>query len=95
MGKNDASMPWIVRLSKEAERDFERLPRDRQKAIARVLDRMKDDPFSHDTRSLKGKQWKGRYRTVVGRYRIIFIPQYQDRAVDVVRILIRTEKTYR
>jgi mRNA-degrading endonuclease RelE of RelBE toxin-antitoxin system len=88
-------MLWNIKLSKEAAREFKKLPRDRQKNIARVIERMKADPFLGDTKPLQGKKWKGWYRTVVGRYRIIFIPRHQEHTVDIVRILPRSEKTYR
>ena len=38
---------------------------------------MGEDPFQGDVRPLRGRQWQGRYRKRVGRYRIIFIP-YHD-----------------
>jgi len=88
-------MPWTAQLSKAAERDLERLPRDRQRLIAKAIDRMEEDPFLGDVQPLKGKRWRGLYRKVVGRYRIIFIPSHQERIVDIVRILLRSEKTYR
>lgn len=88
-------MSWIIRLSKEAERDLETVPSDRQQVIGQAIDRMKADPFAGDVKPLKGKGWKGWYRKVVGRYRIIFTPDHQNQAVQISRILIRSEKTYR
>jgi len=56
---------------------------------------MREDPFRGDVEPLKGKKWKGQYRRVVSRYRLIFIPFHQERIVEIVAILLRTEKTYR
>lgn len=88
-------MTWTIRLSKEAEKQFEKLPRDRQRNISKAIDGMKEDPFRGNVQQLKGKEWQGRFRKVVGRYRIIFIPYHNDRIVEISGILIRSEKTYR
>lgn len=56
---------------------------------------MEEEPFRGNVKPLKGKKWKGRYRRVVGRYRLIFIPFHQEQRVEISAILLRTEKTYR
>ena len=56
---------------------------------------MQNDPFQGDVQPLKGKQWQGRYRKRVGRYRVIFIPYHRERIVEISAILRRDEKTYR
>ena len=90
-------MPWDIRLSREAEKQLIGLPRDRQEMIRKAIDRMSEDPFQGDVKPLKGKNWKGRYRKVVGRYRLILTPLHldQERIVEVSAILLRSEKTYR
>jgi mRNA-degrading endonuclease RelE of RelBE toxin-antitoxin system len=88
-------MPWTIRLSPPAARQLSVLPRDHQVAIGRAIDRMQNDPFQSDVQPLKGKQWQGRYRRRVGRYRLIFIPYYHDRIVEISAILLRDEKPYR
>jgi len=88
-------MDWMVRLSKEAAKQLEGLPSDRQELILKRLREMRENPFRGDVRALKGKKWQGRYRKVVGRYRLIFIPYYQERIVEISAILSRAEKTYR
>jgi mRNA-degrading endonuclease RelE of RelBE toxin-antitoxin system len=88
-------MTWTIRLSLEADKQLSRIPRDHQQTIAGAIDRMRDDPFQGDVQPLKGKKWKGRYRKVTGRYRLIFIPIHEDRIVEISQILLRTEKTYR
>lgn len=86
---------WTIRLSPEAAKQLAALPRDQQVMIGRVLDRMAQDPFQGDVQPLKGRKWKGRYRKVVGRYRLIFIPFHRDHLAEVSAILPRSEKTYR
>jgi mRNA-degrading endonuclease RelE of RelBE toxin-antitoxin system len=56
---------------------------------------MHDDPMRGDVLPLKGRQWQGRYRKRVGRYRIIFSLDHTDRIVEVSAILLRDEHTYR
>jgi len=88
-------MLWTIRLSPEAERQLSRLPRDIQQQIGNSIDRMRNDPFEGNVKPLKGKQWKGRYRKAVGRYRMIFMPFHSSHDVEISQILIRSEKTYR
>jgi mRNA-degrading endonuclease RelE of RelBE toxin-antitoxin system len=88
-------MIWDVRLAKAAAKQLEKLPRDYQTLLLKKLNEMRDDPFQGDVQPLKGKQHKGRYRKCVGRYRIIFTPNHDNRVVEVSAILPRDEKTYR
>ena len=53
------------------------------------------DPFQGLVKPLKGKEHKGKYRKVSGRYRIIFKPIHATHVVEVLAILLRNEKTYR
>ena len=87
-------MPWTTRLSPEATKQLEELPPDRLELIGKVIERMKHDPFRGNVKALQGKQWKGRFRTAVGRYRLIFIPYHREQSVEISQILLRTEKTY-
>ena len=88
-------MIWDVRLAKAAAKQLEKLPPDYQTLLLKKLNEMRDNPFQGDVQPLKGKQHKGRYRKRVGRYRIIFTPDHDNRVVEVSAILPRDEKTYR
>lgn len=88
-------MTWTVKLANEAARQFKKLSPDRREQILAHLREMREDPFRGDVIPLKGKQWKGRYRKRVGRYRLIFIPVHSERIGEISQILPRTEKTYR
>jgi mRNA-degrading endonuclease RelE of RelBE toxin-antitoxin system len=87
--------PWTIRLSPEATKQFAALPRNHQVTVGNAIERMRQDPFQGDVQSLKGKNWQGRYRKRVGRYRLIFIPYHADHIVEISAILLRNEKTYR
>ena len=88
-------MAWEIRLSPEADKQLSRLPRDHQETITKSIDSMRENPFQGDVEPLKGKKWKGRYRKVAGRYRVIFIPFRQQQIIEISQILLRSEKTYR
>ena len=88
-------MSWTVRLEKAAAKQLSELPPDHQDFLREHLREMAEDPFRGNVKPLRGKQWKGRYRKRVGRYRVIFIPFYPERVVEVSAILLRSEKTYR
>jgi mRNA-degrading endonuclease RelE of RelBE toxin-antitoxin system len=88
-------MIWAVELSAAAEKDLQRLPRDRQARIERAIDEMEENPFAGDVKPLKGPEWKGRYRKRVGPYRIIFTVDHKTKAAAISAILIRSGKIYR
>ena len=88
-------MVWDVRLSREALKDYEDLPRDVKARVERAIDSLSSDPFAGDVKPLKGKEWKGLYRKRVGPYRIIFSPDPKKQLVGVAAILRRSEKAYR
>jgi mRNA-degrading endonuclease RelE of RelBE toxin-antitoxin system len=87
-------MTWACELTKAAQKDLEDLPRKVQERVARTLDQMAANPFQGDVKALQGKEWKGIFRRRIGSYRILFLTDEKKRAVSVVRILIRSEKTY-
>jgi mRNA-degrading endonuclease RelE of RelBE toxin-antitoxin system len=88
-------MAWSIRLTRQAERELAKLPRDRQRQIKAAMERMKEDPFRGKVKPLKGREWKGVYRRVVGPYRLFFLPRHEQQTVYIVSIQRRTEKTYR
>jgi mRNA-degrading endonuclease RelE of RelBE toxin-antitoxin system len=88
-------MSWRVELSHAAERHLARLPRGMQRRVARAIDGLEVDPLRGDVIPLKGRRWQGRYRKRVGRYRIIFSLDHDNRIVAISAILLRDESTYR
>ena len=87
-------MNWTVTLAKDADKELKKLPADRQEFILKHLREMREDPFRGDVKALKGKEWKGRYRKRIGRYRFIFVPRHAEKIVDISAILIRSGRTY-
>ena len=90
-----SNLPWSVLLAKEAAKQLEKLPRDRQELVRSSLREMTADPFRGDVIALKGKEWKGRYRKRAGQYRIIFQLNRIGHTVEVSAVVPRSEKTYR
>lgn len=88
-------MAWAFELTEDAERDLRGLPKGIQKRFARTLTQMADDPFEGNVKALKGDEWRGVFRRRVGDYRILFNPDRAKRTVFILRILIRSEKSYR
>jgi mRNA-degrading endonuclease RelE of RelBE toxin-antitoxin system len=88
-------MNWACELTDDAKRDLHDLPDAVQKRIARMLDQMQDDPFLGDVKALQGEEWKGVFRRRLGDYRVLFIPDWGNHIVNVLRIVIRSAKTYR
>jgi mRNA-degrading endonuclease RelE of RelBE toxin-antitoxin system len=88
-------MNWIVRLHENAAKQLNAIPPDRRRRIISDLTAMEADPFSGLVKPLKGKELKGKYRKVSGRYRIIFKVSHAEQAVEVLAILLRNESTYR
>lgn len=89
-------MIWIVHIHDGAAKQLKAIPPDRRQ---RVLDDIavfeQGPPFRGLVKPLKGKDHKGQYRKVSGRYRIIFKPIHPANTVDVLAVLLRNEKTYR
>ncbi len=89
-------MKWVCDLSADAQEDLAELPKQIQKRIAQTIDQMESgDPFQGDVKPLHGKDWTGIYRRRIGDYRLLFHANQKEKTFTVVRILIRSEKTYR
>ena len=88
-------MSWACELTSDAERDLRELPRAIQDRVARVLEQLGAEPFQGDVKPLKGREWKGVFRRRAGAYRILFTANHKTNTLFVLRILLRSEKTYR
>ena len=89
-------MSWAYELTEDAQEDLHALPRKVQEQIARALDRMiTDGPFLGDVKALKGNEWQGVFRRRLGSHRILFTADQKKQMVTVIRVLRRSEKTYR
>jgi mRNA-degrading endonuclease RelE of RelBE toxin-antitoxin system len=88
-------MNWVCELTEDAKRDLRGLPKAVQKRCARVLAQMETDPFQGDVKALKGDEWKDVFRRRLGDYRLLFTADREKGIVHVIRILLRSGKTYR
>lgn len=88
-------MAWTIGFTAEAYKALKRLPRDQQEMIQRAVERMRAAPFQGNVKPLKGDEWQGIYRKVVGRYRIFFLPIFRRQHIEIISIRPRAEKTYR
>ena len=88
-------MSWVCEFTEDAERDLRNLPKAIQKRVARVMIQMASDPFQGDVKSLQGEEWKSIFRRRIGDYRILFTTDRETEIVRVLRILLRSSKTYR
>ena len=64
-----------------------------QERIALAIDEMEVDPFQGNVWPLQGV-WLGYQRKRVGRYRIIFAADRQQRQVTIISIRSRSDRTY-
>jgi len=88
-------MNWVCELTEDAEQDLRKLPKPIQKRVARVLTQLESDPFQGDVKALHGEGWKGVFRRRIGDYRLLFATNHETRAISVLRVLLRSGKTYR
>lgn len=88
-------MTWTVRVHEDAAKQLKAVPPDRRERILDDILAFEEDPFRGLVKRLKGKEHKGKFRKVSGRYRIIFKPTHATRIVEVLAVLLRNEKTYR
>jgi mRNA-degrading endonuclease RelE of RelBE toxin-antitoxin system len=90
-------MRFRVELSREAQKQLSRFPRDVRERMERAIDELeaKDDSQWSNVKALQGAQWKGRLRKTVGPYRIIFMKFPGRAVVEISAILIKSKDTYR
>ena len=88
-------MTWRINVHRDAAKQLKAIPPDRRKRIMDDIRAFSEDPFRGLVKALKGKKFKGLYRKVSGRYRIIFEPVYATRTVEVLAVLPRNEATDR
>ena len=88
-------MNWDYEFTKDAENDLKGLPRNIQVRVARTLEQITTNPFSGDIKALAEPEWKGIFRRRIGTYRLLFAINQELHRVTILKILLRSEKTYR
>jgi len=90
-------MRFRVEISREAQRQIPRFPRDVRERIEHAIDELEenDDSQWSNVKALQGPEWKGRLCKKVGPYRIIF-RKFPDRGVvEISAVLIKSKDTCR
>ena len=88
-------MIWIVHIHDGAAKQLKAIPPDLRQSVLDDIAAFEEDPFRGLVKPLKGKNHKGHYRKISGRYRMIFKPVYSTNTVELLAVLLRNEKTYR
>jgi mRNA-degrading endonuclease RelE of RelBE toxin-antitoxin system len=88
-------MTWLINVHRGAAKQLEAIPPDRRNRILNDIRELADDPYRGLVKPLKGKAYKGLYRKVSGRYRIIFELIHTTHTVQVLGVLLRNEATYK
>ena len=84
---------YEIRYERRAERELLSLPRDVARRIALAIDGLADDARPTGCRKISGAE--DTYRIRVGRFRVVYSVQDERRLVVVLRVAMRTERTYR
>ena len=88
-------MTWLINVHRGAAKQLEAIPPDRRNRILNDIRELADDPYRGLVKPLKGKAYKGLYRKVSGRYRIIFELIHTTHTVQLLGVLLRNEATYK
>jgi len=82
-------MPYSIRFTPRAQRDFSTLDRIVQQRLRRRIDRLAENPFPPGAKKLHAEE--PYYRIRVGSYRIIYQLEAHELVVIVVKIGHRKE----
>jgi mRNA-degrading endonuclease RelE of RelBE toxin-antitoxin system len=87
-------MSRACELTEDAEQDLANSP-NRSEARGARAHTYGSGPFQGDVKALHGEEWKGVFRIRMGDYRLLFVANHEMRTVSVLRVLLRSGKTYR
>lgn len=82
---------WRIRISDEAERDLERLPRRVRLEAVDLIDSLREDPFQHNAEELRRNEKVFRVYLAGKQYRLIYRVNSHKREVLVGRVRLRGE----
>lgn len=86
-------MPHRVELTPTAQRQIRGLPREVQVRLAKPIQALEENPRPTGVRKLRGREQTWRIR--FGPYRIIYDIHDDRRLVVILRVVRRSETTYR
>lgn len=88
-------MRWDCKFDKQAVKDLQNIPQQRQKRIIQAITVLTKDPFlkNNNIKRLTGVL-TGYYRLRIGNYRVLYLLDPDSRAIFIAAVLMRNEKTY-
>ena len=85
-------MSYQVLLRRAAQRQLDRIPKEDYTAIARAISALEEEPRP---RGVKKLSESGLWRVRVGPYRVVYSINDEERLLVLVRVVRRTEDTYK
>ena len=86
-------MAHQIRLTKLAAKDIRSLQRADQRRVRRAIDELAANPRPRGCQKVRGKD--NRLRIRIGRIRVIYDVDDKRRRVEVARVRLRSESTYK
>jgi mRNA interferase RelE/StbE len=86
-------MAYRLRISREVQRQIERVPGNMRQRVRHAIAELADDPRP-DTAKQMEAELSNYYRLRLGDYRIIYTIDDDIVVVEVIRVVKRTPKTY-
>ncbi len=72
-----------VKVSRKAKKFLDKLPQSDKERILSALRALRENPFAHDIKKLKGTEF---YRLRTGKFRIIFYIDWENKVIVVFKI---------
>jgi mRNA-degrading endonuclease RelE of RelBE toxin-antitoxin system len=85
-------LSYLIKLRLSAQKDLNDLTGQDYKAVARIISSLEDNPRPNSVRKLAES---GLWRVRVGKCRIVYAIDDKTREVIVVRVVRRSEDTYK
>jgi len=85
-------LSYEVRLRRAAQKELDFLSAKDYRAVARVIDSLEKNPRPHKVKKLADS---GLWRIRLGRYRIVYAIDDDNKLVIIVRVARRKEDTYK
>lgn len=89
-------MPWDCKFDKQAVKDLQNIPQQRQKRIIQAITVLTKTPYlkNNNIRRLTGVL-NGYYRLRIGNYRVLYLLNPDTRTIFITAVMLRNEKTYK
>ena len=81
-----------MKIHRAAQKHLLSFPREAQKGIAKAIDELEDNVRPAGCKKLRET---GLWRVRIGRHRVVYMIDDEDKVVTVVKVAIRREGTYR